>query len=61
MKPDISLLVLEESLDCVLMRVRWYWSRGHNKAVPESTRLAFNRLCDVLGKPDAPPYERISR
>lgn len=57
---DLSALVLEEALDCVLMRVRWYWTRGHRREIPESTRLAFNRLCDVLGKPDEAPYVRIA-
>jgi hypothetical protein len=57
MKTDISRLVLEEALDCVRLRVSWYEKRGYD--APESTRLAFNMLCDVLGKPDEKPYTRI--
>ncbi len=58
--PEVSLLVCEEALDCILVRVRWYYTRGFGvRDIPESTKLAFNYLCDVLGKPDARPYERI--
>lgn len=57
MKVDISALVLEEALDCVRLRVSRYEKRGFD--APESTRLAFNVLCDVLGKPDAKPWTRV--
>jgi hypothetical protein len=57
MKTEISVLVLEEALDCVRMRVGWYEKRGYD--VPEATRLAFNMLCSVLGKPDEKPWIRI--
>lgn len=56
--PDV---VLEEALDALTMRVRWYWSRGHKKAIPEGLRLAFNYLCDALEKPNSMPYERLRR
>lgn len=60
MKADISVLVLEEALDCVLVRVNWYVRRCYaDEDIPEATRLAFNRLCDVLDKPDSRPYTRI--
>jgi hypothetical protein len=52
--------VLEESLHCLLTRVRWYVVRGHgDRDIPESTRLAFNYLCDALGKPNVAPWNRI--
>jgi len=57
MKAEISRLVIEEALDCVRLRVSWYEKRGFH--VPESTRLAFNMLCDVLGKSDEKTWRRI--
>jgi hypothetical protein len=59
MKLDISPLVLEEVLDCLLTRVRWYTLRGYVRSIPESTRLAFNYLCDALNKPDERPWQRL--
>jgi hypothetical protein len=55
----LSALVLEEALDCVLTRVRWYVLRGHDAAIPKATRRAFNCLCDALGKPHENPWKRL--
>lgn len=56
----LPLLVCEEALDALLIRVRWYSLRRYgDKSVPERLKLAFNYLCGVLDKPDAPPYRRI--
>jgi hypothetical protein len=49
--------VLEEALDCVLGRVRWYVTRRH--VIPEATKRSFNYLCDVLNKPHEAPWTRI--
>lgn len=61
--PALALLVddasLEEALDALLTRVRWYWCRHY--PVPHKTASAFNMICDFLGKPDEAPWERISR
>ena len=54
-----TLVVLEEALDCVLTRVRWYTLRHYK--IPDATALAFNYLCNVLGKPHERPYMRITR
>jgi hypothetical protein len=58
-RPATPPSVLEEALDCVLTRVRWYTVRNRMDSLPEATKLAFNRLCDVLAKPDKPPWRRI--
>lgn len=58
MKVDISLLVCEEALDALLLRVSWYTKRGHD--VPERLRLAFNFMCGVLNKPDALEWRRLA-
>lgn len=60
MKFNVPTLVLEEALDCVLTRVRWYVARCHaDSDIPESTKLAFNYLCDALNKPHENPWKRI--
>lgn len=57
---EVPNRILEEALDCMLVRVRWYVMRGHHdRDIPEMTRLAFNYLCDVLKKPDSSPYGRL--
>lgn len=48
---------LEEALDALLTRVRWYVTRHYE--VPKRTRAAFNRLCDVLDKPNEKPWGRF--
>lgn len=40
--------VLEEMLECVLVRVRWHEARRYK--VPGPTLLALNHLCRRLGK-----------
>lgn len=44
----IPRAVLEECLDAVLTRVRWYEAR--NKDTPTRTLNALNHLCRKLGK-----------
>lgn len=53
----IELSILEEALDALLVRVRWYTVRG--KAIPTITAVSFNYLADVCGKPDSHPWKRI--
>ena len=49
---------LEEALDALLTRVRWYACRPWTK-IPPRTAAAFNRIADVLGKPDRGCWSRI--
>lgn len=53
----IEEAVLEEALEALLTRVRWYVCRHYH--VPTSTAIAFNRAADVLGKPNVRPYVRL--
>lgn len=48
---------IEEALDALLARVRWYQSRRHR--FPLRVALAFNRLCDETNKPNDRPWTRI--
>lgn len=62
MKIETSTMLLEEALDCVLTRVRWYTTRCYaDSSIPESTKLTFNFLCDALGKPHENPWKRFRR
>lgn len=54
----VDAAALEEALDALLARVRWYWSRRY--PVPHKTASAFNMICDYLGKPNERPWTRIS-
>ena len=54
---DPNVLALEEGLDALLTRVRWYTVR--RVPVPTRVAYAFNRLCDILGKPDEAPWTRV--
>jgi hypothetical protein len=56
---EMNTVILEEALDALLTRVRWYVSRRHK--VPWRTARAFNMFCDVLGKPDEKCWARLRR
>lgn len=58
MKVDIPKLILEESLEALLLRVRWYTVRHYT--IPNQLKLAFNYLCAILAKPDEKPWHRIT-
>lgn len=49
--------ILDETLDALLTRVRWYVSRHYE--VPRRTAVAFNYFADVLGKPNEQPFKRL--
>lgn len=49
--------ILQESLDALLVRVRWYTARRIR--VPTKTAYAFNMLANWLGHPSQSPWTRI--
>jgi len=53
---SLPVIVLDEALDALLTRVRWYTVRGYK--IPGETKLAFNSLCDVLER-HGDPWSRI--
>lgn len=56
MTVSLPVIVLDEALDALLTRVRWYTVRGYK--IPGETKLAFNSLCDVLER-HGDPWSRI--
>lgn len=55
---EIERFVAEESLEALLVRVRWYVCRGYE--VPVLMRRAFNVLCDLTKKPHDRPWQRFA-
>lgn len=53
----IDTATLEIALDALLVRVRWYVTRGYR--IPASVAVAFNELADLTRKPHALPWTRI--
>jgi hypothetical protein len=57
---NIPTTFVEEALDALLTRIRWYYARGHTTASPRATGRAFNYFCDLLDKDHDPPWTRVT-